>query len=212
MIIGLSGTQRSGKTTIARAYADKFGVQFIASSASACFAELGLDPQKTYDFKTRLDVQELILERFEAFYKTASIKHGAIADRTPLDLIAYTMADAVNDSVPEDQQERFAKYIDRCFEVLNKYFSFVMVVPPAIEFVPAEGKGVGNKAYLEHLHTLFRGLVVDDRMTSTKSYHLPRKATDLEDRITSLEWCRSRHASSALEQVRAHLENGGSLS
>lgn len=211
MIIGISGAHRVGKSTLAKRYAEKHGVQFLETSASACFAELGLDPAKTYDFKTRLDVQELILERFETIYKGASVASGAITDRTPLDLIAYTVADAVGDVVPADQQARFARYVSKCFEVLNKYFAFVVIVAPGVQIVEAEGKGALNMAYIEHLHTLFRGLVVDDRMTA-KSYHLPRRSTDLEERLTSVEWCVKQTNKVALEQFEAHIAGGGTVS
>src|SRR3569832_345872 len=67
-LIGLCGAHRTGKTSLAKAYAKKHGIAFMETSVSAIFKELGLDPAASFDFKTRLDIQEVILERLDAKY------------------------------------------------------------------------------------------------------------------------------------------------
>ena len=207
MIIGITGPHRTGKTTLARAYAEKHGVIFLETSASAVFRSMGLNPAVTYDFKTRLDVQEKILEAFEELYKGASIKTGAITDRTPLDLIAYTMGDAVGDVVPGDQQQRLSAYVQKCFDVFNKYFSVAVLVPPALPVVHEEGKAASNQAYIDHLQMIFRGLLIDER-SDVKTFRIDRSCVDIAKRLLSVEVCVKRIEASASEELVSLLEKG----
>ena len=92
-MLGLSGSHRVGKTTLAKLYAEKHGFAFVQTSVSAIFKELGLDPAQTYDFATRLTVQEEILKRLDKTFAEHA-GQAAITDRTPLDFLAYTMGDA----------------------------------------------------------------------------------------------------------------------
>src|SRR3569832_662701 len=82
-LIGLCGAHRTGKTSLAKAYAKKHGIAFMETSVSAIFKELGLDPAASFDFKTRLDIQEVILERLDAMYSMVAPVSFAIVDRTP---------------------------------------------------------------------------------------------------------------------------------
>lgn len=184
MSIGLMGAHRTGKSTLAREYANKYGIPFVETSVSAIWRELGLDPADEHDFDTRLMVQEKILQRVDAIYA----EYGGqefITDRTPLDMAAYTMADAIGNRVPEDCQLRFAKYINKCFESTNKRLGVVLLVQPGIPIVHEEGKAAPNEAYIEHLNSLLLGLSVDERMFALHFY-LPRIATNLADRIEAL--------------------------
>lgn len=202
MIIGITGPHRTGKTTLAKAYAEKHGIIFLETSATAVFRSMGLNPAETYDFETRLNVQEKILEVFEELYKKASVKSGAITDRTPLDLIAYTMADAVGDVVPEDQQARLKKYVQKCFDVYNKYFALCVLVPPAIPVVYEEGKASSNQAYIDHLQLIFRALIVDDRTTAT-GYRISMDSLSVEKRLAALEWAVQKNTNTASDQLSA---------
>ena len=190
-MIGLSGSHRVGKTSLARAYAEKNGLKFVETSASQVFKDMGLDPAVRYDFSTRLTVQEEILKRFDVEYAKHCHSDMAIADRTPLDLLGYTMADAVQDAVPEHEQKRFAKYVRDCFDVVNRRFSVLIVVQPGIELVAAEGKASPNMAYIEHLNSLIIGLSVDERV-KVAHFYVPRRVTDMEERVSAVEYAVAR--------------------
>src|SRR3569832_863688 len=84
-LIGLCGAHRTGKTSLAKAYAKKHGIAFMETSVSAIFKELGLDPAASFDFKTRLDIQEVILERLDAMYSGGAPGGGAGGGRAPGD-------------------------------------------------------------------------------------------------------------------------------
>lgn len=181
------GAHRTGKTTLARAFAEKHNMTFVETSAGQVFKDMGLDPAVTYDFSTRLTVQEEILKRFDKQYAGHPKFGEAIADRTPLDMLAYTMAEADGNVVSDEDQNRFREYSQKCFDVTNKRFAVLLVVQPGIDVIKAEGKAALNEAYIEHLNSLILGLSVDHRVDAAHFY-VPRYMTDLSARIASLEF------------------------
>lgn len=184
MMLGLCGAHRTGKTTLARQFAEAKKWRFEATSVSAMFKELGYDPAQKFDFKTRLKIQEEILDRLTKFYQEIS-GMNVITDRTPIDLLGYTYAEAIGDVVSEEDQAALDRYADRCFELTNRYFSAVVIVQPGIPIVAEQGKASANKAYIEHLNAVMMGLLQDPRMKSSIAY-IPRAKLTVEDRILSL--------------------------
>lgn len=201
-MIGLCGAHRTGKTTLARVFAEKHGLAFVETSASAVFKEMGYDPAHTYDFKTRLTVQEEILRRFDVLYAGHPAADSAITDRTPLDMLAYTLAEVDGLRLDVEDEARLRRYIDACIAVTNKRFSVLLVVQPGIEVVSAEGKASLSNGYIEHLNTLILGLTVDERIKAAHFY-LPRMMLDLEDRVAAVEYALNR------TRKRAEIERDG---
>ncbi len=160
---------------------------------------MGLDPALTYDFETRLTVQEEILKRADALYATVNTK-PAITDRTPLDMLAYTMSEAVGNAVPERLQSRLDKYVRDCISVTNKRFSAIVVVQPGIQIVHAEGKAAPNVAYMEHLNSLILGYTIDERL-KVPHFYIPRRTVDMEERLGALKYVMSRVIRRAEEEV-----------
>jgi hypothetical protein len=183
--ISLFGAHRTGKTTLAKAYADKHGIEFVETSVSAIFRDLGLDPAVPMLFAQRLSVQQEILKRLDAVYERYAGRQ-AIFDRCPIDLLGYTLGDAVGDSVPSECMPELGSYIDACYDVLNRRFSTVVLVQPGIPLVAAEGKAVSNPAYIEHLNSLMLGLAADPRCKLVPRY-IARHVTDLNERVATLE-------------------------
>jgi hypothetical protein len=184
-VIGLAGAHRVGKTTLAKTFASRRDFTFVETSVSAIFKDMGFDPAVTYDFSTRLNIQEEILKRLNAIYE----KHAcvdAITDRTPLDFMGYTLAEAIGTAVKEEDQARFAKYVAECFESLNKHFGMLLVVQPGIALVAEEGKAAMNQAYIEHLNSIILGLSVDERL-KVPHYYVPRYLINLDDRVAALD-------------------------
>ncbi len=198
MTIALVGAHRTGKSTLARAYAQRRNVPFVETSVSAIWRELGLDPAATYDFETRLAVQEEILKRVDAQYgKFAGLDF--ITDRSPLDMAAYTLADAIGDRVPDNCQERLARYINACFDVTNRRFGMVFLIQPGIALVGEPGKAAMNAGYIEHLNSLILGLSVDERLTC-HHFYIPRAVLDFESRMQALVASVDRARSNVVEQ------------
>ena len=169
-----------------------------------------MTPAERFDFKTRLDIQEVILARLGVVYAAQSAGQQNIADRTPIDLMAYTMSEAIGDAVGEADQRRFAVYVQNCFDMTKKWFSMLMLIQPGIALVPAEGKAVANAAYIEHLNSLMFGLSCDPRLT-IPSYYMRREYLTLEDRLQALENSTARATMVQMQETKDHLTLGGML-
>lgn len=207
-IIGLLGSHRTGKTTLAKAYAQKHDLAFVETSVSAIFKSLGLDPAAKFTFSERLDIQEEVLRVVDKSYDKINSLYGAIADRTPLDMLAYTMSEAIGDSVSEKDQARFEAYARKCFEVTNRRFSCVILVQPGIPVVHEEGKASLNAAYMEHLNSLMLGLSVDERV-EIPHFYIPRSRLTIEDRMVSLESAMQVTDRAAIQDCERLLKAGG---
>lgn len=210
MTLGLTGAQRTGKTTLADAFAKAQNMPLVRTSATEVFAILGKDPKVEYPIGERIAIQESILLAFEGLYskagKTAPVW---VADRTPLDLAGYMLAD-VQRSTLADQPEvaRMVNgYVQRCLEATNRWFSTVVLVQPGIALVEEAGKAPACPAFIEHFNTLQLGFLVDPRLKVT-SYVIPRRYTDLQDRMDSISKAVENNLDKAQRQ-RATLESAG---
>lgn len=184
-MLGLVGAHRVGKTTLATKYAEKHGWKFAQTSVSALLREIGFNPSEIpATFEERLTAQEKLIERMDQFYREAQ-GMSVITDRTPVDLLIYTAAEAVGDNIPEALQQRFERYWNRCMEVCNRHFACLVVVQPGIPVTHADGKGVINGPYIEHLNALARGICADERL-KVPYFTIPRARTDLDARVTTL--------------------------
>ena len=91
MRIGLCGSHRTGKTTLAEAVSKKTGIPFVRTSTSEVFRRAGLDPAASLDFNKRLWIQNETLEAAKGVWEAAG--KSFITDRTPVDMMAYTLGD-----------------------------------------------------------------------------------------------------------------------
>lgn len=190
-LLGLAGSHRVGKTSLAEEVSAKRKCNFLATSVSQVFYDLGFDPADSYDFRTRLTIQEAVLEHVDAKYAAAPVGALSICDRTPLDMLAYTLAEAYGDRVSDADQDRLERYTQKCLEVTNKRFALLLVVQPGIPLVAGSGKAVLNKAYIEQLNCLILGLTVDDRV-ATSVFRIPRYMTDMEERVDAVNYAVGR--------------------
>lgn len=180
-MIGLIGSHRCGKTTLAKAYAEKHKIPACLTTASGVFKQLGYDPQENYPLVVRLEIQDAILRSFELQYGAMS-ERAFIADRTPIDLMAYTLADITRERQTDEVEMWLERYMNDCFDLCNKFFSTLIVVQPGIKLVDDPTKAPIGFGYIEHIAQLVMGLTVDERITGLHSY-IPRRFTDLEERV-----------------------------
>lgn len=175
--IGLCGAHRGGKTTLAEALAESLALPFARTSTSAVFARHGLDPAQALDFATRLWIQGEVLAAARGVW--GQFPGGFVTDRTPLDFIAYTLADVHGGQSVDAAALR--QYLENCFAATRAFFSLLVVVQPGIPLVPEAGKAALNPAYIEHLNSLVLGLCHDERQ-QCPSVALPRDCLDLAAR------------------------------
>jgi predicted ATPase len=175
--VGLCGSHRTGKTTLARAIADRTGVPFLQTATGEVFARNGLQPSAAMDFATRLWIQHKVVEAAEAVWgQSAGV---FVSDRTPIDMMAYTLADIQGGT--QVDCAALTAYLDHCFAVANRYFSGLVVIQPSIPLVHEEGKAALNKAYMEHLNALIKGLCCDERLACRVTF-IERAVVDLDER------------------------------
>ena len=178
MTIGLCGSHRTGKTTLAEEISKRTGISFVRTSTSGVFREHGLDPSRPMEIGMRLWIQHKILDAAEKAWDSSHRQF--ITDRTPLDMAAYTLAD-IQGSTEVDFGE-LEGYLHRCIRVTNALFKILVLVQPGIPLVYETGKAALNEGYLEHLNFLILGLCNDDRIKGTLLY-LSRDITDKEARV-----------------------------
>ena len=181
---GLCGAHRTGKTTLAREYAKRVGIQFVQTGASQVFRDMGLNPADDHPLSVRLDVQQRILSHHEGVWGSEKLEF--ITDRTPIDFMAYTLADVRQADLTPELDERLQKYMKDCINATNRFFSVLIVVQPGIKVVEEAGKASLAKSHIDHISNLVLGLTVDERNQS-KHYYIPKSMTDLSKRLENLE-------------------------
>lgn len=176
--IGFYGSHRTGKTTLAREAAGKSGLQFIQTVTSEVFARNGLDPAEPLDFSRRIMIQQEVLKEAEKVWGEA--EHLFVTDRTPIDMMAYTMVDVDGASYVEFTELK--NYFDRCYDVTNRFFSCLFFLEPGIPIVYEKGKAALNRSYIEHLSILMKGFTLDDRLECPVRM-IPEDILGLEERV-----------------------------
>ncbi|HMX30188.1 MAG TPA: AAA family ATPase, partial [Blastocatellia bacterium] len=189
MNVGLCGAHRTGKTTLAMELATLHGAQFVRTRVSEIFRECGLHPAQPMDFATRLNIQFRLLEACESDWQAAA--GNFITDRTPVDLMAYTLGDIQGETAVNEAD--FERYIECCFAAANRFFDTLIIIQPGIPLEAADGKAALNKAYIEHINSLIIGLCHDERLRC-RVLSLPREQTVLPERIKTLSGWLSSYA------------------
>ena len=148
---------------------------------------MGISPQADLDFSFRLTIQEEILKSLTEQYKAA--KNGIfIADRTPVDMMAYTLAEVQRTTMTPELDERLQAYMRRCVGVCNQYFGTLIVVQPGIELVDDPTKAPANYGYIEHINALVCGLVTRGDLTA-QHFYISRETTAMEGRLKAVDYC-----------------------
>lgn len=185
-MIGLTGAQGTGKTTLAKAFAQKQDIPVILTSTTQVMHSLGLDPAADYPLATRIASQRAILHAFERQYAHAQeVSPVFISDRTPLDLIAYMLADIQRTTVLDEPElaKLVTDYVTDCYAALNRFFATVLIVQPGLPIQRGrEGKADACPAYMEHFNMIAKGSLNDDRC-KVRGYLIPKAVLDLDARV-----------------------------
>lgn len=189
MSLGLVGAHRVGKTTLAAAVSGDTDLPLVLTSTSAVFKERGIDPAQPMTFFERLEIQDLVLDSAIEHWKGE--RGFFCTDRTPVDMLAYTLADVTGEiAADEVTSKRLERYTNRCYEALNEFFTVLVQVQPGIPIVadPHKATAALNRSYMEHLNALMTGLLIDERNKVT-SFFLSRDKLHIEDRVNSVMRC-----------------------
>jgi hypothetical protein len=164
VIIGLAGAHRVGKTTLAIAYASSAKIRLLTTSVSASLAKAGFNARSALTLSERLEAQTLVLE--DCIQLWSAQEELAITDRTPLDLIAYTigevtMSRASNLMEDEALEKALGDYVDKCLAAADKYFAKIVVVQPGIKIVNDAKSAAASRVYISHINHIIAGLAVE---------------------------------------------------
>lgn len=159
--IALTGAQRTGKTTLARAYANKVGVPFVDASVSKILASFGLDSSKDHSaqFGRRLVAQRKLLESLDSLWDNTI--GGLITDRSPLCFAMYTLADITASShLTNAEYKELISFINDCKSVTLKHFNTLVRIPynPRLPLVEKAGSAPANPAHIHHLEVILADL------------------------------------------------------
>lgn len=184
-MIGLAGAHRTGKTTLAKAWAKQEDIDFVTISTTRVFEELALTPQTTTTAAARLQVQRALVQRCDEVF--IGRRTAFISDRTPLDVAAYTLADAVQGFYTPHQQQEVQKIITDCIDICNAAFKTVLLIKPdpAIGYRAEKGKPDADSAYQEHVDLLIHGMLADERFTRPY-FVMGAGMPDLDERTEAL--------------------------
>jgi predicted ATPase len=183
--IGLSGAHRTGKTTVARRFAEVNECPLILSSATSVAKDMGIKVDIGMPIADRMAFQEEVLRRFEDVYETQAGNGLFIADRTPLDFAAYMLTDWHPVTSGSEHNAQIIDYVQRCMTVTERYFYLVSVVQPGIAYVSGDGKPAPNDLYQELLNTTLIGLAADT-LVRNHFYLMPRTVTENEERCSHI--------------------------
>jgi len=180
--IGICGSHRVGKTTLATAISKKHDIELSLFNSSAIFKQYWLSPAFIKSLKMRLIIQNKIFDK--ALIQWISTNEFIVTDRTPLDFLAYLLAD-INQKTTDLDYTEIEDYKKTCFSATNYLFSHIVLVQPGIPLKKAHNKGVLNKGYIEQLNLIIQGLCFDERLKS-KIIVLPRHCLSLNSRLENI--------------------------
>lgn len=170
--IGLSGSHRVGKTTLAIAYADTYGYLYKPTGVSTIQKKYGYDSAKQdYSFSDRIKIQNHIIEDVINLYgEWAKEGKPVITDRTPLDFIGYTLL-AVHENCTDSDYENLQQYIELC-KTMQSMFETTVVVQPGIQIVPDSKSASASQAYIHKLNSLILGETWDMPTVNVMPAHI----------------------------------------
>lgn len=155
-MFALAGAHRSGKTTTARAIADKMGLDFLETKVGEVFKDFGVDPKDDVPFATRLDIQDAILTSLRIQYGLRS--KPFVADRTPFDVLGYTQAEIGRNTLDDALRTKLDAHWLYALQIAKEHLHAVLLLPPLPGAVDAPGKAPACSYYMDHVYTLVKSL------------------------------------------------------
>jgi hypothetical protein len=162
MLIGLVGAHRVGKTTLAKKAEEVLGLTYVPASVTKTFERLGVSPRHNFTFMERLEIQREVLKDAEVSWSAGAQTLG-ISDRTPIDMIAYMMAEVGPETINSNPgaEKLLLNYIADCKLAVKRHFKALLVVRPGIPIVDDPTKASPCPFYIAHLDRIMAGFSLD---------------------------------------------------
>ena len=187
--IGLAGAQGTGKTTLAKHLALKYGYKFVDAGVGALMTKLGVVVGKDMPLFERLQVQLAVAHHIADKSKGSG---SFVMDRTPIDVMAYTidLFQQVND---DRCVELFEEIQQVCSDTAIANFNVIVGLRPGIELSQRD-KERGQRGSLDPLYVRRIDALMCGELNSLNLWKgkrnltvgfFPPTLTDLNSRISS---------------------------
>lgn len=186
-MFALSGPHRSGKSTLAKAVSEKLDIPYIDADVASVFRDQGLSAKDKLPFSRRLEIQGKILEHLDvkmALAKTSSYQGVFIIDRSPYDVLGYTMADVQRDTLDDPMRHEMVRQVRLAQRIVASTLLGVITVP-SFPNPPEDDKSAqACPFYMDHVAICIQSCIhsypVPDLMGMTV------ESLGLEERITEM--------------------------
>lgn len=160
MIFGLCGVHRCGKTYLAQILAERFNMTFQPSVIRMSFEHHGLYPDQILTWEQRIAVQNTALDNIEkAIQKHRDANTRVIFDRTPIDLVGYTMTTVVEEGGYD--HDTFVRYMQRACSLMKNYKRALVVQPhPDLDFKEEPYKGRNEAQHMRLLENSMSSMAI----------------------------------------------------
>jgi len=163
MIYGLTGASGTGKTTLGRELSKRLGIPFLPTSITEMAADLGLpSPVAQLNLNDRTVLQVELLTAMCKFLE--SLPHPCIIDRTPLDLLAYMLAE-VHMHAHIGASETLIKVINDyslyCVGIAKRFLTVIYCLEPLPTYEVDSKRPAWNPAYHRHVQCLIKGAMME---------------------------------------------------
>lgn len=158
MLYGISGASGTGKTTLAKRVADDLGITYLSGSITETARKHGFDAVGLLPLDKRIELQIKLLEDHIAMIGEAG--RPAIVDRTPIDMIAYLMAEFDMHShrrATAEELQHAANYVELALDATAKLYDHIFVVGILDHYEEADTRPKPNPAYQMHTQLLMQG-------------------------------------------------------
>lgn len=159
MIYGLTGASCAGKKTLGRQLSQKLGIPFIPIKITEIASELGLPSTvDNLDFIERITVQYKILCGMEVFLN--DLTTPCIIDRTPIDLIAYMLAEINMHSLTNTLEiidSSLVEFYHSCIELTKEHVDRLYCLDYLPHYDFHTKRPTTGQAYQMHRQLLIKG-------------------------------------------------------
>lgn len=183
---GISGAHKSGKTTLAKAVADKWGLKYIDVNLSSVNRAFGASPNEIIPFARRLEIQRNMVSHCINLFSEA--EENYISDRTFIDVAAYTLS-YMPHVVSDIESETVKLIVDQCYRAQVAFFDKTIIIGNSFDIAPHpdnSGKGAFSWSWNFQLQTLMRGLVLNANMKCPVSF-IPDSHNTVSQRMSKME-------------------------